>query len=82
VYWHIGIELGIIDDNLSSESNTGGFYIFQAVVRKNGFCCSNVEEQEHVPIEVANLAAFYFYQTKFLSQGKDKNLIRLTIRDI
>jgi hypothetical protein len=36
-----------------------------------------VEGQEHVPIEVAILAAFLFYRYKFLSQVKDKNLYRL-----
>ncbi|MCM3782049.1 hypothetical protein M3231_03615 [Neobacillus mesonae] len=33
--------------------------------------------QEHISIEVANLAAFLFYRYKFLSQAKDKNLYRL-----
>ncbi|MEC0200870.1 hypothetical protein P4H35_31455 [Paenibacillus taichungensis] len=36
-----------------------------------------VEGQEHIPIEVAILAAFLFYRYKFLSQAKDKNLYRL-----
>ncbi|MBE7680130.1 Imm8 family immunity protein [Paenibacillus sp. P13VS] len=37
----------------------------------------NVEVQEHIPIEVAILAAFLFYRYKFLSRAKDKNLYRL-----
>ncbi|WP_348622685.1 hypothetical protein ABFT51_14110 [Paenibacillus peoriae] len=37
----------------------------------------DVEGQEHIPIEVAILAAFLFYRYKFLSQAKDKNLYRL-----
>ncbi|MGG4146831.1 hypothetical protein ABEW34_27345 [Paenibacillus algorifonticola] len=36
-----------------------------------------VERQEHIPIEVAIIAAFLFYRYKFLSQAKDKNLYRL-----
>ena len=40
----------------------------------------NVEGQEHDPIEVAILAAFYFIGLKFLSRAKDKNLVRLPIR--
>ncbi|MDP9697645.1 hypothetical protein J2T16_000542 [Paenibacillus intestini] len=38
---------------------------------------TDVGGQEHIPIEVANLAAFLFYRYKFLSQAKDKNLYRL-----
>ncbi|OMF04953.1 hypothetical protein CQ043_10570 [Paenibacillus sp. MYb63] len=41
------------------------------------FLSFNVEGQEHIPIEVANLAAFLFYRYKFLSRAKDKNLYRL-----
>ncbi|GIO59931.1 hypothetical protein J43TS9_15050 [Paenibacillus cineris] len=37
--------------------------------------------QEHVPIEAAFLAAFLFYRYKFMSQVKDKNIVRLPIRD-
>ncbi|OMF15556.1 hypothetical protein BK131_11920 [Paenibacillus amylolyticus] len=33
--------------------------------------------QEHIPIEVAILAAFLFYRYKFVSRAKDKNLYRL-----
>ncbi|WP_339296962.1 hypothetical protein MKY92_16585 [Paenibacillus sp. FSL R5-0623] len=36
-----------------------------------------VEGQEHVPIQVAIIAAFLFYRYKFLSRAKDKNLYRL-----
>ncbi|GAK40670.1 hypothetical protein PUW24_20515 [Paenibacillus urinalis] len=36
-----------------------------------------VEGQEHIPIEVAILAAFLFYRYKFVSRVKDKNLYRL-----
>jgi hypothetical protein len=38
-----------------------------------------VEGQEHIPIKVANLAAFLCYRYKFLSRAKDKNLYRLPI---
>jgi len=37
----------------------------------------HVERQEHVPIEVAMLAAFLYYRYKFVSRAKDKNLYRL-----
>lgn len=37
----------------------------------------DVEGQEHVPFEVAIIAAFLFYRYKILSQAKDKNLYRL-----
>ncbi|PQP81652.1 hypothetical protein C0Q44_18295 [Paenibacillus sp. PCH8] len=40
---------------------------------------SIVEGQEHIPIEVAILAAFICNRYKFLSQAKDKNLYRLPI---
>jgi hypothetical protein len=36
-----------------------------------------VEGQEHIPIKVANLAAFLCYRYKFVSRAKDKNLYRL-----
>lgn len=38
----------------------------------------NVEGQEHVPINVAILAAFLIYRYKFVSQAKDKNLYPIT----
>lgn len=39
---------------------------------------TDVEGQEHIPIEVAIEAAFLFYRHKFLSRAKDKNLQRLS----
>ncbi|MFE0559980.1 hypothetical protein MKY48_17105 [Paenibacillus sp. FSL W8-0187] len=33
-----------------------------------------IEEQEHIPLEVAILAAFLFYGYKFLSRFEDKDL--------
>jgi len=42
----------------------------------------SVGGQEHIPIEVAILAAFVCYQYKFLSRVENKNLYRLSIRCI
>ncbi|KGP82693.1 MULTISPECIES: hypothetical protein [unclassified Paenibacillus] len=45
--------------------------------RKGNLLIKNVEGQEHIPIEVAILAASLFYRYKFLSLVRDKNLYRL-----
>ncbi|QOS79383.1 hypothetical protein JNUCC31_32905 [Paenibacillus sp. JNUCC31] len=54
----------LLKDILAFSNSGGGWLVF-------------VEGQEHIPIEVAILAAFLFYRYKFLSQAKDKNLYRL-----
>lgn len=45
---------------------------------------ATVTGQEHIPIEVANLATFLFYRYKFVFQAKDKNknIFLLPIRRI